>query len=79
MNKCWNKQIVSTDLFYFFTSNFICNLYNNNTINKYFDKQVTQSCRKTSHWKFSINETFSYIIKSNALIDLTSGQITNIN
>jgi hypothetical protein len=38
-----------------------------------------QSCRKTSHWKFSVNETFSYIIKSNALIDLTSGQLTNIN
>jgi hypothetical protein len=38
-----------------------------------------QSCRKTSHWKFSINETFSYIIKCKALIDLTSGQITNIN
>jgi hypothetical protein len=64
---------------FFLISHFICSLYNNSTINKYFDEWVMQSCRKTSHWKLSINETFSYIIKSNALIDLISGQITNIN
>jgi hypothetical protein len=52
--------------FFNIISHFICNLYNCNTINKYFDKERIQSCRKTFQWKFSINEAFSYILNINS-------------